>query len=110
MRTTGSPGSRPALPPGHAAHAARSVWMAAEAMAVRAARGWPAAAPRVPTLHVALMLKIRPPLAGPGLPSLAAAAGSGGPSLPPARGAAQGFACPAPAARLGVADQVRRAH
>ena len=68
--------------------------------------GGGAPGPGLPTLHTALMLKI--PLARPGLPSLAAAAGSGAPSLPPARGAAVGSACPAPAARLSVADQVRR--
>ena len=72
--------------------------------------GGGAPGPGLPTgLHTALMLKTCPPLARPGLPSLAATAGSGAPSLPPARGAAPGSACPAPAAGLGVADQVRRA-
>ena len=73
------------------------------------ATGERAPGPGLSTLHTALMLKICPPLARPGLPSLAAAAGSGAPSLPPACGAAPGSACPAPAARLGAADQVRRA-
>ena len=64
--------------------------------------------PGLPVVQVALMLKIRPPVARPGVASLVAAAGSGTPSLPSARGAAPCSAPPAPAAGLGVADQVRQ--